>query len=138
MAIRKNVTRGFDLHTEDYDCSEDLSGLQWCAVGFTSSATAGSKVLIGKPASQGALALGILQNAPVYGTDLGEVRHQGVSKAKAYTTFNKGVELTVHDTTGRLETALAGDYVIGFALEPATCTNALVSILLTGPYQKNA
>lgn len=137
MAVTRNLPQSFDIHTESYEQAEDLSALQWCAVSFASSSTAGSKVEIEKPSAQGALTVGILQNAPTYGTDLGNVRHQGVSKAKAHETFNKGVELTVVDSNGRLEAAASGDYVIGLALEPATCANAIVAILLVGPYQKN-
>lgn len=136
MAVVRNVPTSYDDWTESFDCSEDISALQWCAVTLASSAAGGSKAQAAKPSGQGTLTIGIMQNAPTFGTDRAEVRIEGTSKAKAHSTFNTGAELTVHDTNGKLETAASSDYVVAIALEAATCANALVKVMLVGPYQK--
>lgn len=137
MAITVNATYKYNMHTMGFDCAADLSALQYCAVGLTASAASAGLTTACKVTAQGARAIGILQNAPVYGTDMAEVQMDGTCHAKAYDTFNSYAELTPHDTNGKLETASSGDYVVAISLESATCADALVCVkLCSTPYYK--
>jgi len=135
MAIVTSLGRDIDILTLNYEADGDLSGLQYCAVIASGASDAPMKVKA--PTAAGALAVGILQNSPTDGLQA-EVRVEGVCKAKAYTTFNSGVELQIADTTGRLTTASTEDYVVAIAEEASSATNAYVTVRLVSPYQKNA
>lgn len=137
MAVVRNVTGTYNILTENFACSVDLSGCQYCAVGQELTAT--GKMRAALVTGQGARAVGIQQNAPVFANtnELSELMTEGITKVKAYTTFTAGVELTPHDTLGELEAAGSGDYVVAIAREAAKCANAIVVAKLVNPYQKN-
>ena len=134
MAITTNLPRHYNDQTKGRAAAVDLSSHQYCAVALTGGAT--GRATITSPSGQGVWCVGILQNAPASG-ELGEVLERGYSKAKAHNSFNAGIELTVHDSTGELAAAASGDYVIAYSEEASTCDNALVTVRVIDPYQKN-
>ena len=135
MAIVTTAGRDINIMTLNYEADGDLSGLQYCAVVASGDTTGLTKVKA--PTAAGEFAMGILQNAPTDGLQA-EVRVLGVCKAKAYGTFNSGVELQIADTTGRLTTASTADFVVAIAEEASTVTNQYCTVRLVPAYQKNA
>lgn len=134
MAITRNLPDRYNDQTKNREAAVDLSGHQYCAVVLGGGAS--GRATITSPSGQGVWCVGILQNAPASGS-LGEVLERGYSKAKAHSAFNAGIELTVHDSTGELAAAASGDYVIAYSEEAATCDNALITVRVVDPYQKN-
>ena len=137
MSAVRNITGTYNILTENFECSEDLSDLQYCAVG--AEATATGRMRAAKVSGQGTIAVGIQQNAPTYSKteELSEVMTEGLTKVKAYASFNAGVELTAHDANGKLEAASSGDYVVAISREAASAADAVIIAKLVNPYQKN-
>lgn len=135
MALTSKVAGNLSILDETFVANEDLSSSQNCVVVPAGSVSAG-KTKVGLPGGQGVLALGVLLNDPESG-ELAQVRTIGRAKAIAASTFNAGVEVTIAATTGKIESASSGDYVIGIALEAAAEADHVVAIMLTGQYQKN-
>jgi hypothetical protein len=133
MSIVTNLPRTYNDQTKNREAAVDLSDHQYCAVALTGGAS--GRATITSPSGQGVWCVGILQNAPESGS-LGEVLERGYSKAKAHESFNAGIELTVHDSTGELVAASSEDYVIAYSEEAATCDNALITVRVIDPYQK--
>lgn len=135
MAIATNLPRTYNDQTKNRAAAVDLSGHQYCAVAMTGGAT--GRATHTSPSGQGVWCVGIQQNAPTAVGDLSEVIERGYSQAKAFGSFNAGIELTVHDSTGELEAAATGDYVIAYSEEASTCDNAIVTVRVVDTYQKN-
>ena len=135
MALKTNIAGGYCIADETFTANEDLSSSQNCVVVPAGSVTAG-KSKVGLPSGQGVLAMGVLLNDPASGAQA-EVRLLGNAKVIANGTFNAGVEVTIAATTGKIEAASSGDYVIGIAKEAAAEADQLVTVMLVGQYQKN-
>jgi hypothetical protein len=135
MALKTNVAGELQIHDDTFTASEDLSSSKNCVVVPSGSVSAG-KTKVGLPGAQGALPMGVLLNEPASAAQA-EVRMLGLAKVKANSTFNAGVEVTIAATTGKIEAASSGDYVVGIAKKAAAEANQLVTVLLTGTYQKN-
>jgi hypothetical protein len=134
MAVVTDVAKTYNILTENYEADGSLTSLQYC--GVAPSGASSGKVKVAAPGGQGVLTMGILQNAPADG-ELAEVMEEGVSKAVANSSFNSGEELTVAGTSGKLDTASSGDYVIAIAREAANAANHEVSVRIVSPYQLN-
>lgn len=135
MALKTNVAGELMIHDDTFTANEALTSSQNCVVVPAGSVSAG-KTKVGLPGGQGALPMGVLLNAPASGAQA-EVRMLGLAKVVANGTFNAGVEVTIAATTGKIEAAASGDYVVGIAKEAAAEANQLVTVLMTGTYQKN-
>lgn len=135
MAIKENVAGAKQIHDETFEANEDLSSSQNCVVVAAGSVTAG-KTNVGLPSGQGVLPIGVLVNAPESGASA-QVKVQGNARVIAASTFNAGVEVTIAGTTGKVEAASSGDYVVGCAMEAAAEADQVVTIMLSGTYQKN-
>ena len=86
---------------------------------------------------RGELCIGVLQSGgTITDGDVCRVRVDGVSKVVVSAAVNEGAELAV-DTSGRLTTASAGDYVAAIALEAAAEAGDVVRAKLV-TYQKNS
>jgi hypothetical protein len=132
MAIYRDRTKQeFNLN-DSAIANEDLSSLQYCCVDATGTASGAMKV--SKVSGQGGKVYGVLTNAPAADA-ICELVCEGIVEIRAASTFNAGVELTVHDTNGRVEAASSGDYVVGIAREAAESAGHAVSVLLK-PYYK--
>ncbi|MBW3020780.1 hypothetical protein KY334_05765 [Candidatus Woesearchaeota archaeon] len=134
MTIAVEQVKTYNIRTENYEANVSLASSQYCAVAPVSAAS--GKMKVGLPSGQGVLCRGIVQNAPAAGAQA-NVMQLGRSKAKAASTFNSGVELTPSGTTGTLEAASSGDYVIAISVDASTCANAIVVVDLVHPFQKN-
>lgn len=136
MAVVTNLPRTYNDQSMNRASAVDMSGMQYCAVALTGGAT--GRATATTPSGQGVLTVGIQQNVPSSTVgSLCEILERGYSQVRAFTTFNAGVELTVHDFTGRLEAAASGDFVIAISEEASTCTDAMVTARIIDPYQKN-
>jgi len=111
---------------------EDLSTEQFTAVRANGGAT--GSMTVAKPTGQGAIAYAILQNAPLIGA-MAELCVEGITEWRAHTTFNAGIELTVHDTNGRCNTAASGDFVFAIAREASQSAGHAISVHLCGYYK---
>lgn len=79
--------------------------------------------------AQGELSIGILQNKPE-ANEAASIAVLGITEAITHdTNIVAGSELTV-DANGKLEVAQAGDYVLAIALEAASATDDILSVLL--------
>ena len=137
MAIIEEFGKGQMILDLSFDVAADLSDLQYCAVIYTASVSSG-KATLSAPGGQGVICAGILQNSDAdTAGDNGNIRTIGTSKVKANATFDAGVELTIADSTGELEAASSGDYVVAISLQAAAEANHLVYAQLVTPYQKN-
>ena len=134
MAIFVEQSKGINILELSFDANVDLSSSQWCAVSPVAQSSGRAKV--GLPSGQGVYAWGILQNTPA-ADERADVRVHGKTKAKANAAFNAGVELTPAGTTGKLEAASSGDYVVAHSIQAASAANALVDVLVVPAYQKN-
>jgi len=134
MALKTTVPQGLFVQDDSFIANEDLSSSQYSIVTFTNPATGQPKV--GLPSGQGVIAAGVLLNDPASGA-IAEVRLLGCAPVVANAAFNAGVELTIAATTGKVEAAGSGDYVIGIAGEGAAEANQEVKCILNGAYQKN-
>ena len=112
--------------------SESLATEQFCAVAAGGGAT--GKMTVGKCTGQGAIAYAILQNAPASGK-IAELAVEGITEWRAHTTFNAGIELTVHDPNGRCNTAASGDFVRAIARESSQSAGHAISVTLCGYYK---
>lgn len=134
MALKTKVPGNLSILDESFVANEDLSDSQNCVVVPAGSVSAG-KTKVGLPGGQGVLALGVLLNDPESG-EIAQVRTMGYAKAIADSTFDAGVEVTIAATTGKIEAASSGDYVIGIAIEAAAEADQKVAIMLTGQFVK--
>jgi len=111
---------GFSIGTEtadgDYTSSQFL-GVKFSATGFAVCSAAGEACD------------GILQDKPALGS-AGKVTVLGKSKAVAGAAFAKGALLAVN-ASGKLITAVSGNYIVGRALEAASGADEIVSVVLT-------
>jgi hypothetical protein len=85
------------------------------------------------PGAAGVAAWGIAQEAVDYseGQHHVSVRTQGFSKALAFDgDIAAGERLQVGDTSGRLDTAAAGDYVVAIACEAAAAQDDLIVVMV--------
>ena len=112
--------------------AESLATEQFCAVRATGGAT--GNMTVSKPTGQGAIAYAILQNAPASGA-IAELAVTGITEWRAHATFNAGIELAVHDTNGRCNTAASGDYVMAIAREASQSAGHAISVTLCGYYK---
>lgn len=135
MALKTNVPGGFKIYDDTFVANEDLSSSQYRVVVPAGSVSAG-KSKVGLPGGQGVFYMGVLLNTPASGA-AAQVRILGETKVEANGTFNAGVEVTIAATTGKIEAAASGDYVVGIAKEAAAEADQLVSVMMVGPYQKN-
>lgn len=132
MAIVRDRTKKEFLLNDSAAASEDLSNMQFCAV--AAGGGAASAMTVGKPAGQGGISYAILQNAPASG-EIAELAVKGITEWRAHTSFNAGIELTVHDTNGRCNAAASGDYVFATAREASTGAGHAISVTLCGYYK---
>lgn len=110
----------------------DLSSYQYCAV-YTSGANT-----VSLAATAGMNATGILQDEPAASGRAAKVGIFGRTKAKAGAAISAGADVAVQVTTGRVVTAVTGDYVLGTALEAATANGDIISVLLKDSGKDNA
>jgi len=82
--------------------------------------TADDEVLL---ATDGAAAIGILQNVAAAIGDSVRVRIFGLSRVKAYTTITKNDPINSSDTTGKVAIAGTGERALGIALEASGALN---------------
>ena len=119
------------IYDESYDSVGDLSAKQFFAVKLD----ANGKIVLAAAATD--QVLGILQNDPK-AAQAGQVRHLGISKAVAGAAITLGDEV-ISDAAGKvISTAAAGDRVIGHALEAAAADLDVISVLMTGMYDRHA
>lgn len=82
------------------------------------------------PAGQGQRCIGILLNAGVAG-EVVEAAHEGIVKAEVAAAVAAGMIPLTNNADGRLETALAGDFILAYSLgEAATGAGQLISVKL--------
>ena len=81
-------------------------------------------------ATQGTGGVGILQNSPGAGQNA-EVMVTGITKAVADEAITAGQLVTNAVTTGALEPAASGDYVVGVALTGADTAGDYFALLLS-------
>lgn len=117
MAIQHN------LMSITREAENDLSSNQYYCVELVAS----NKVDVCD--AQGELAIGILQNEPEAGENA-SVMVSGISKVISHdTNIVAGSKLTT-DANGKVEVAASGDEVIGIALEAASSTDDIISMLV--------
>ena len=132
MTIRRDRAKRCVIHDDSCPAGVDLSAFQWCVIDTTTSGGIESAIA---PTGQGANFRGVLVNAPA----LGEQAHfttLGDEEIKCASAISAGDEVTVAGVAGTIETAAAGDYVVGEAREDGT-TGQCISVHLR-KYQKNA
>jgi hypothetical protein len=103
----------------------DLSAKQFLAVSVT-----GADLQVGVTGA-GAIAVGILQNAPTSG-QAADVRIVGVSKAIAGASYSRGVPLMAN-ASGQLITATGGNHPVAYSLDAAAASGELHSVLVLPP-----
>jgi hypothetical protein len=138
MSIVTDLTKDNFLDVDSALADGDLTNYENCVV--VPSAQSTGKYKVKAPTGQGVFYLGVLVNTTgVARTDgkMCEIVTDGDVKIKANGTFNAGIELAIHDTTGEVSAAATGDYVVGISREASKGANHLVSVKLTKPYQKN-
>jgi len=135
MAIITQVGKKVNINSFSVVADGDLSSYQYCAVMYSGASTGTVKVKA--PTGQGVMCAGILQTYDCDDAETAEIMDSGFSSAIAAEAFNSGVELTPLDTTGKLEEAASGDYIIAIAHQAATAANEVVSVRVIVPYQKN-
>ena len=135
MAPKTNVPGERQILDESFEANEDLSSSEHRVVVAAGSVTAG-KSKAGLPGGQGVAFIGVMLNDPASGA-VAEVRVLGEALVEANSTFNAGVELTISGTDGKVESASAGDYIVGIAKEASAEANQLVTVIMPGIYQKN-
>ena len=113
--------------------SEDLSSSHLCMV-VLGGAAANSSATVGLPGGQGVRVDAVLLNAPESGEEA-QLGLTGIREVRAAEAFNAGVELTVLDTTGRVEAAASGDFVCGIAREAAGEADHIISMITTNYYK---
>lgn len=117
---------------ESYDAAVDLSAKQY----FIVKLDANGRIVLA--AAAGDTLLGILQNDPSALGRPGTVRQLGISKAVAGAAITLGDEV-ISDGAGKvISTATAGDRILGVALEAAAADGDVISISMTGPYDRHA
>ncbi len=116
---------------ESFESAADHTAKQFFIVKLDSTA----KIVLA--AAAGDLLLGVLQNDPNTG-QAAQVRILGITKAVAGAAITLGDEV-ISDTAGKvISTAAAGDRILGQALEAAAADGDVISVLLTGPYDRHA
>lgn len=136
MTVTSELTKELKIDGGDdsYVANEDLSSSQFRVVVF--AAQSSGKAKVGLPGGQGVYPAGVLLNTPASG-EIAQVRHRGISKVVANGAFDSGIEVTIAATTGKIEAAASGDYVVGRSREASAEANHEVSINQDGTYQKN-
>lgn len=104
------------------EAGTDLSAKQYY---FVTQATDGQI----DPAGDGAIANGILQNAPDAAGKAASVAIAGVSKVVAGAAFEEGV-LLGSDSSGKAVTATSGEYILARAVEQAAADGDIVAVQL--------
>lgn len=134
MAITRDRTKKeFNLNDSAIAyTSSDLANQQFCCVVATGGATGNLQVT--NCTGQGTLVYGILENGPAAG-EIAEIVVEGITEIRAHGTINAGVEVTVHDSLGRIETAASGDFVVGIAREAAIAAGHAISVTLMHYYK---
>jgi hypothetical protein len=91
-----------------------------------------SATTVSKQTSNGGVAIGILQNQPASGS-MAEVMLYGVSKARVNVadTIAVGDKVCASTGAGVIASTLVTKYVLGRALEGATGTTMVITVLLT-------
>jgi predicted RecA/RadA family phage recombinase len=112
--------------------SSDLANMQFCCVESTGGATGNLQVT--NPTGQGTHMYAVLENAPAAG-EIAQLVVEGICEIRAHSTFNAGVEVTVHDSNGRIEAAGSGDFVVGIAREASQSAGQAVSVTLVHYYK---
>lgn len=107
---------------------EDLTGHQYKAVALSTSADD----TVVKPSGQGAMCIGILQNAPKQGAQASVCIH-GVSQFIGGDTVTRGTRVTANAADGEIGAAGSGDYVLGVITQSVT-DGATASMLVTPHY----
>ena len=119
------------IYDESYDSVGDLSAKQFFAVKLD----ANGKIVLAAAATD--QVLGVLQNDPK-AAQVGQVRHLGITKAVAGAAITLGDEV-ISDAAGKvISTSGAGDRIIGHALEAAAADGDVISVLMTGMYDRHA
>lgn len=103
---------------ETFVAGQDLSTKQYL---FVNLATDGQI----DPAGDGAIAVGVLQNAPSAAGQAATVGILGVTRVKAGAAFEEGV-LLGSDTNGKAVTATSGEYILAISKEPAGADGDIV------------
>ena len=112
--------------------SESLATEQFCCV--VAGGGAAGNMTVGKCTGQGTLMTHVLENAPASGS-IAQLVAEGICEIRAHGTFNAGVEVTVHDSNGRIEAAASGDFVVGIAREASQSAGQAVSVWLVHYYK---
>jgi len=86
--------------------------------------------------SAGEKCYGILQNKPDADDEPARVRINGTSKMIAGAAIEEGAELAA-TAAGKVVTAVAEDYIIGIAINPAAADGDQIAAMLVN-YEKNA
>ena len=131
MALVRDRTKQSKVLDDSCPAGDDLSALQFCVVDTTSAGGIESAVAC---AGQGANFAGVLQNAPTAGQQAA-LRILGLTEIKCESAITAGDEVTVSGAGGTIETAAAGDYVVGTAREDGVAGQC-ISVRLR-KYQKN-
>lgn len=103
------------------EAGSDLSASQYCFVDVNSS---GQLAL----PSDGAAAIGVLQNDPAAAGRAGSVLTSGITKIKVAGVLTAGDDVS-SDNAGRATTPATGDRVLGRVLESSTGANQIVAML---------
>lgn len=118
------MSQSYGRQDETYIANADLSGNQFRAVVVTAEYTVGV-------AGANVRWLGVQQDLPIKG-QAGmpcAVRRSGTTKVIAGAAFAAGVPLT-SDAAGRAVQATAGQYINGYALEPASALGDVIEMTL--------
>ena len=107
--------------------SESLATEQFCCV--VSGGGAAGNMTVGKCTGQGTRMTHVLENAPASG-EIAQLVGEGICEIRAHGSFNAGIEVTVHDSNGRIEAAASGDFVVGISREASTGAGHAVSVML--------
>jgi len=116
---------------ESYNSVGDLSAKQF----FIVKRDASNNIILA--AAAGDTLLGVLQNDPK-AAQAGTVRKLGLSKVVAGAAITLGTEV-ISDAAGKaIATATAGDRILGVAEEAAAADGDVITIDMTGPYDRHA
>ena len=133
MAIYLERTKKeFNLN-DSCPAHEDLSNRQFTCVRAVAAA-AGNSMEVSAPAAQGGLMYGVLTNEPTAQGQVAAIIVEGIIEIRADSAIAAGAAVTVAGTNGRIETAAAGDYVVGTAREAANGAGHAISVHLNHYY----
>lgn len=122
MGVKSNENSVFTLGT--LVAAADLSGKQYCTVKVDSD----GKIALCTATTD--LAIGILRNKPVAG-EVAEVIVQGVALCKTGGAITAGTYVMPTATTGVVTTHSSTNTKVGIALQEATASGDIISVLLT-------